>query len=342
MIRIQYFHTLLSLIALLWLPLSLDAGLLNPFSWFSGDSKSQVVNDYSRDNQSATKRLAKAEHYQAQGKEVRAQKIYKRIVKKYPKTKAAAVAALKRGTFLQNKGRYTEAFETYAIVIQYHPDSSDLEAVIQAQYTCAVNQMQTRTSSLLGMLASDRLNTEAIPLFQDFSNFYPYHKKTPQAYMQIAKIARDNNQQDVAIEALKKIINDFSGQPITEEAYFAMAHIYSEFVKGPEYDLESTREAIRYCEDFIALFPKSTDLGTIAALYERMVNTLAQNRLHLADYYYFNKRNTVAALIFYNEVIDIAPNSEASSEALKRIDSINKGLQPTTGTNFFKRLLFIQ
>ena len=121
-----------------------------------------------------------------------------------------------------------------------------------------------------------------------------------------------------------------------------MAHIYSEFIKGPEYDLESTREAIRYCEDFIALFPRSEHLGTIEALYKRMLNTLAQNRLHLADYYYFNKRDTVAALIFYNEVVSIAPNSDASIDAKKRIQAIDKGLKPTTGTNLIKRLLFIR
>ena len=77
-------------------------------------------------------------------------------------------------------------------------------------------------------------------------------------------------------------------------------------------------------------------------LYERMLNALATNRVLLADYYYFNKRDDVAAIIFYNEAITIAPNSKASVEAKERIDAIEKGIRPTTGRNFIKKLFFIQ
>ena len=93
---------------------------------------------------------------------------------------------------------------------------------------------------------------------------------------------------------------------------------------------------------FIALYPENTEIGTIEALYGRMLNALATNRVLLADYYYFNKRDNVAAIIFYNEAITIAPNSQAAIEAQERLDAIEMGIRPTTGRKFIKKLFFIK
>ena len=140
----------------------------------------------------------------------------------------------------------------------------------------------------------------------------------------------------------EKAYKFLSRKPIYCRSLFFNAHIYSEFIKGPEYDLESTREAIRYCEDFIALYPKHEDIHTVEVLHDRLINTLATNRVLLADYYYFNKRNNIAAIIFYNEAITIAPNSQAALEAQNRLDAIEMGVRPTTGQNFIKRLFLIR
>ena len=333
--------TLTFVTALVFTPFAVQAGL-NPLSWFSKDKSQQVYQAEETNNKSASKLILKAEKYEAKGNERLTQRIYKKLLNKYPKSKEASTVVLKRGLFLQEKQKYEAAFAAYSILIEYHPDSQDLAEVIENQFECAVSLMNDTSSKGLRLVKPNSLNSNAIPLFWDFTRFYPYNKKTPMAYLHIAQIARVINDHESAIEALEKLITNFSSNPLTEEAYFTMAHIYSEFIKGPEYDLESTREAIRYCEDFIALFPRSERLGTIEALYKRMLNTLAQNRLHLADYYYFNKRDTVAALIFYNEVVSIAPNSDASIDAKKRIQAIDKGLKPTTGTNLIKRLLFIR
>ena len=91
----------------------------------------------------------------------------------------------------------------------------------------------------------------------------------------------------------------------------------------------------------MALYPKHKEIGAIEALHQRMLNTLATNRILLADYYYFNKRNNVAAIIFYNEAITIAPNSHAAIQAQERLEAIQIGIRPATGRNFIKKLFFI-
>lgn len=316
---------------------------LNPLNWFlSKDGTSEVIkieNDNEKGTKQLVKKLAKSK---AKGNEKAQQKIYKKILRNHPRATIAKEAAYNRGVYLFNKAKWKDSFHAFSILKQYHPEFSQLDEVIELQFQCAENLMNQEKKQAFGFKSSATYNTESIPLFIAYAKLFPFNKNAPLALLYSAKVSQSDKEYEIAIVSLKKLINSYPSSEHTAEAYFLIAHIYSEFIKGPEYDLESTREAIRYCEDFIALYPKHEDIGTIEVLYERMLNALATNRVLLADYYYFNKRDNVAAIIFYNEAITLAPNSQAAIEAQERLDAIDMGIRPTTGGNFIKKLFFIK
>ena len=316
---------------------------LNPLKWFSNNvSSSKVIelnNNFEENTKGLVKKLTKLK---AKGNEKGTQRIYKKILANYPRAPIAKDAALNRGIHLLNKGKFEDAFKAFSILKQYHPDFAELDSVIELQFQCAENLMNQENKNIFGFNNSSSYNTKSIALFIKFKELYPYSKNAPLALLLAAKVAKHDEAYETAIYSLKDLINTYPESPYTAEAYFIIAHIYSEFIKGPEYDLESTREAIRYCEDFIALYPENKDIETIEILYERMLNALATNRVLLADYYYFNQRDNVAAIIFYNEAITTAPNSQAAIEARERLDAIEIGIRPTTGRNFIKKLFFIK
>ena len=316
---------------------------LNPLKWFSNNvSTSKIIelnSNYEKDSQRLVKKLTKLK---AEGNETGQQRIYKKILTNHPRASIAKEAAYNRGIYLFNKGKWENAFETFSILKEYHPDFAELDAVIELQFQCAENLMNQEIKNSFGFKKFSSYNTRSIPLFLKYKKLYPYNKNAPLALLHSAKVAKGDKEYEAAIYSLKDLINSYPESPYSAEAYFLIAHIYSEFIKGPEYDLESTREAIRYCEDFIALHPNHKEIGKIEALYEKMLNALAANRVLLADYYFFSKRDNVAAIIFYNEAITIAPNSQAAIEAQERLDAIETGIRPTTGRNFIKKLFFIK
>lgn len=316
---------------------------LNPLKWFSGKERTSEIIEFENDHEQDSERLVeKLTKLKAKGNEQAQQKIYKKILSKYPKASIAKEAAYNRGVYLFHKEKYQEAFKAFSTLKQFHPDSPQLDSAIQFQFQCAENLMNQTKKTILGFGNPATYNTESIPLFVAYSQLFPYNEKAPLALLYSAKVSQSDKEYDTAIFSLKGLINNYPDSAYTAEAYFLVAHIYSEFIKGPEYDLESTREAIRYCEDFIALYPQHEDIRAIEVLYERMLNSLATNRVLLADYYYFNRRDNVAAIIFYNEAITIAPNSQAAIEAQERLDAIEMGIRPTTGGNFIKKLFFIK
>ena len=333
---------LLILLSLTCLQSNVNASL-NPLKWLSTkNSTSEVIaveDSFEKDTERLVKKLAK---FKAIDNKKAEQKIYKKIILKHPRASIAKEAAYNRGIYLLNKEKWSDAFNAFSIIKRYHPDFSKLDSVIELQFQCAENLMHQVKKKTLGFKNHSTYNTESIALFISYASLYPYNEKAPLALLNSAKVSESDKEYDVAVVSLKNLINNYPDSEYTAEAYFMIAHIYSKFIKGPEYDLESTREAIRYCEDFLALYPKHEEIATIEILYERLLNSLATNRVLLADYYYFNKRDNIAAIIFYNEAITIAPNSQAAIEARERLEAIETGIRPTTGRNLIKKLFFIK
>ena len=319
----------------------LEAGL-NPLTWFGKEPDTDIIDLGDKSEEKAARWVQQAEQRAAAGSIDASQRIYKKILNQYPRISAAGPIAYQRGLYLFEKGKWIEAFEAFKIIKLFHPDLPQLDAVIDLHYKSAENAMNQHRRKTLGIFAPDPLNQAAAPLFIEYAQLYPFDAKAPEALLNAALIFRSSENLELAISTLKKLINNYPNSSVTAQAYFDIAHIYSEFIKGPAYDLESTREAIRYCEDFIALFPDHDQIGEVEALYAGLLNTLATNRVLLADYYYFNRRDTIAALIFYNEAITLAPKSQAANEAQVRLDAIEQGLRPTTGSNFIKKLFFIR
>lgn len=57
-----------------------------------------------------------------------------------------------------------------------------------------------------------------------------------------------------------------------------------------------------------------------------MQDTYARSRLVMGDFYYYYRNNNVAASIFYNETITIAPTSKAAEEARAQLKKIDEGI----------------
>ena len=323
------------------LELNASSGL-NPLEWFlskSGTSNTiQLNTDFEKKALGLEKKVIK---YKSIDNKKGLQRVYKKIILNHPKASIAKEAAYNRGLYLFNKGKWESAFKAFSILKENHPDFLHLDSVIELQFQCAKNLMEQDHKGIFNFKKTSKYNTKSIPLFLDYVRLYPYDKNAPLALLNAAKISQNDNELDTAIVSLRSLINHYPESSYAAEAYFLIAHIYSEFIKGPEYDLETTREAIRYCEDFIALYPKHKDIKTIEVLHSRLLNALATNRVLLADYYYFHRRDNIAAIIFYNEAITIAPQSQAAIEAKERLDAIEIGIRPATGQNFLKKLFFI-
>lgn len=322
----------------------LNAALpLNPLEWFAdSDQEPESITSATTAEQSAAQSLLEEGRRKFEnGRIGSANSTFKKIVKKYPTSPAAAEALYLRGRVFMTKGRWVKAFNFHQQVIDDHPTFSARAKVLSAQFECATALMEGARGRIFGVIPGFKQYNEAIDQFEQIVQNAPYGDYAPLALMNISFTAEKTDNGDIAIDALDRLINYYPQSMLAPDAYYNLALTYANLVKGEEYDQGSTRQAISYYEDFLVLFPESSSVGEVQANMRKMENLLAGSRLTLGDFYYYHRNNNTAALVFYNEAITIAPESDAAVEAQARIKDIEAGVRPATTSNFFKKILFV-
>lgn len=317
---------------------------LNPFNWFGwGDQEESLALDVANpaDEAAAKTLVTEGEVELEEGNTGRADRRFKKVIKRYSTTTAAGEARYLRAKILMTRGKWKKAFETLQEIVNQNPDFDQFNQVISAQFECATALMEGARGRILWIIPGFRQYDEAIRQFETMVKNAPYSDYAPLALMNIALVAEEKNDPDVAIDALDRLINYYPQSMLAPDAYFNMAETYSSLVKGPEYDQGATRQAISYYEDFLILFEDSNYVGSVEANLASMQNLLAESRLKLGDYYYYYRNNNTAALTFYNETITIAPESEAADEARDRIEDVESGVRPVSGARVVRSLLLI-
>ena len=316
---------------------------LNPLNWFRGsDKEPEAITAATTEEQTAAQALLEKGRTKFEnGRIGSADSTFKKIVKKYPTSPAAAEALYLRGRVFMTKGRWVKAFNFHQQVIDNHPTFPGHGKIISAQFECATALMEGARGKIFGVIPGFKQYNEAIDQFEQIVKNAPYGDYAPLALMNIAFTADKTNDGDIAIDALDRLINYYPQSMLAPDAYYNLAKTYANLVKGEEYDQGSTRQAISYYEDFLVLFPESSSVGEVEANMRKMENLLASSRLTLGDFYYYHRNNNTAALVFYNEAITIAPESDAAVEAQARIQDIEAGVRPATGGSFFKKILFV-
>jgi outer membrane protein assembly factor BamD len=316
---------------------------LNPFSWFGGGTQESLALNVatSADQATAADLVTEGKTALESGNIGRADRRFKKVIKRYSTTSAAGEARYLRAKILMTRGKWKKAFETLQEIVELNPNFEQFNQVISAQFDCATALMEGARGRILWIIPGFRQLSEAIRQFEAVVRNAPYSDYAPLALMNIALVAEQQEDPDIAIDALDRLINYYPQSMLAPDAYFNMAETYARLVKGPEYDQGATRQAISYYEDFLILFSESNFVGSVEANLASMQNLLAESRLKLGDFFYYYRSNNTAALTFYNETITIAPESEAADEARARIEDVESGVRPVSGAQIVRSLLFI-
>ena len=334
-------HTTATIFAI-WLLLATSLhAQFNPLEWFVGENEDLVeLNIASAVQESeATALLETAKAKVATGDTGTAERILKKIIKKYPKAVASGDARFLHSQILMGKGQWAKAFVNLQEIIFKHPNYQNFNRVISAQFDCATALMEGARDRILWIIPGFKQYGKAARQFEQIVRNAPYSDYAPLALMNIAIVSEREQRPEDAIDALDRLINYYPQSMLASDAYYNTAQIYSNLINGVAYDQGSTRQAISYYEDFLILFPQSSYLGEVESNLATMQDLLARSRLNLGDFFYDYRSNNTAALVFYNETITIAPESEAADEARARIADIEAGVQPITGAGILRKFL---
>ncbi len=166
---------------------------------------------------------------------------------------------------------------------------------------------------------------KAIKYLEKLEARYPYGRFAQQSQIEIAYCYYKDNERASAIAAADRFIKLHPGHPSVDYAYYLKGLVnfnedgglFARFSSQDmtERDPKGAREAFAAFRELVTRFPESKYAADSSARMKYLVNTLAQNEVHVARYY-MKRNGFVAAANRAQQVVLNYPQTPAVEEAV--------------------------
>jgi outer membrane protein assembly factor BamD len=250
-----------------------------------------------------------------------------RILRVWPLSDYAPHAQYLVGRCLEATGRDEAAFNAYQNLIEKYPKSSEYEEVLWRQYLIANRFLAGKWFKLWYYIPFFPSMDKTADMFSQIVKNGPYSDVAPHAQLRIGAAREMQKNYPDAVKAYETASDRYYNQPtIAADAIFREGVSYTKQAETAEYDQGTAGQAIATFTDFITLFPNDPRVPqaqrAIAALKIQQV----RGNLKIAQFYEMNKKWD-GAIIYYNEVLQLAPNSSYAALARKRIETLKPRVQ---------------
>lgn len=255
-------------------------------------------------------------------------KAYKTVYECYPQSKYASEALYKLGQIYMDRCQFEQAFCSFQKIIVEYPSYPKFNDVIAIQFEIASKLKRGDRPYYWGIIPGFRDYHASIEYYESIVTNAPYTNYAPMALMNISDLADSHGNPEDVIDALDRLVSNYRDSNLAPCAYVKLADTYACMVQGPDYDQGSTLRAINYYQDFLLLYPDNELVQEAECKLKNARDTHARSKLRMGDFYYKYRNNCLAAKIYYNETITVAPNSRAAEEAHSQLDCIAKCVLP--------------
>lgn len=287
----------------------IDGGVLSGLSGVEGRNALELMNN--------------ARRAEERGNLGSAIKTYNKVVKRYGTSIYTPEALYRTARLYLERKQYNKAFDAFQNIVTRYPNTPRFNEIIGEQYRIASALLDGARQNYWGWLPGFPDRAKGVLYFEFILLNAPYSDYAPLALMNIARGHQKLRNTYEAIDALDRLINTYPQSLLTADAYLQLAKTHSSLVDGPNYDQESTQEAITYFQDFMILFPGDPNVGAAEDGLDEMRTVLAQSKINIADFYFEKRDNYTAARVFYNEAITVYPDSEIAAHARQRLAEVD-------------------
>ena len=268
----------------------------------------------------ANEMFAQAEAAEKDGDRGRAIKIYKRLVKRYPRSDKAAEATFRAGKLTEQEGNLLKAAAIYRGLMEAYPQTAHFQEAIESQFRIGEVMLNGKKKKILGVPVGSRLE-EAIEIFAAIVRSAPYGRYTARAQFDIGRAREKQGSPDLAIDAYQSVVEKFPNDPMAVDAQYQIGYIWFAATRAGTYDPTAADHARVAFQDFLFRFPKSEKAAQARENLSMLEHRQTKGSLEIAKYY-DKAKNYRAAVLYYNEVIRQQPGSPESQIAKTRIEQL--------------------
>ncbi len=253
-----------------------------------------------------------------------------RVIRVWPLSDYAPGAQYLMGRCLEAMGRDEQAFNTYQVIIEKYPKSAEYEDVLWRQYQIANRFLGGEWFKLWGYIPYPPSMDQTAGMFDKVVQNGPFSDVAPHAQLGIGAAREKQKDYPEAVKAYEIAADRYHNQPvIASDALFLEGVSYQKQSQTAEYDQGTAAKAIAAFTDFITLYPDDKRVPKAQKAVVALKAEQVRGNYEIAQFYEKSKKWN-GALVYYNEVLQLDPNSTYAAQARERIQALKPRLETPT------------
>lgn len=254
-------------------------------------------------------------------------KAAKRVVKVWPLSDYAPQAQYLVGRCYEAKDNDEKAFAEYQKVVEKYPKSDNVKEVLQRQYEIASRYLDGQWFKLWGHIPTYKSMDRTAGMFEKIVKSGPYSEIAPQAQLRVGAAREKQKHYPEAVSAYERAADRYHDRPvIAADALYRAGVAYHKQARTAEYDQSAAGQAVATFTDFMTLYPDDARVPEAQKAIASLKIEQARGNYQTAQFYEKYKKPS-GALVYYNEVLLLDPNSQYATEARQRIEAIKQRMQ---------------
>lgn len=240
----------------------------------------------------------------------------------YPDSDLAPDAQYYAARAYEEEGKYLFAYQNYQKAIDNYPYTKRMEDIIRREYNIANIFENQETAKIMEIELSESMDRAAM-IYKQIVKNSPFSTYADKSLYKLGEVSRRMMKYEDAVDAYERLINDYPDSRLIPEAKYQLAYTRYEASLDPEYDQESTEEALREFNQI----SKTTPVPEIAEEAKRAMVELkekkAESTLKIAQFYDKNGKKA-SAILYYKDVVSKFSGTTAAEYATKRIEKLEE------------------
>ena len=242
-----------------------------------------------------------------------------RVLRVWPLSDYAPGAEYLIAQCLELRHRDEAAFNAYQTIMQKYPRSENYEDIAWKQYAIANRFLAGEWFRLWNIIPLYSSMDETAKLFDKIVNNGPYSDVAPHAQLRIGAAYEKGKEYDPAAKAYETAADRYNNLPlIAADALYREGVSYQKEAAKAEYDQSTAGKAIAVYTDFITFYPDDKRVAQAQQAIASLKLEQVRGNYMIAKYYEKTHR-PAGAVVYYNEVLQLDPNSPYASLARTRI-----------------------
>jgi outer membrane protein assembly factor BamD len=250
---------------------------------------------------------------------------YRTIVRRWPLSSTAGEAAFKMGLMQERMGDFWAAYKAYQEVVKKYAGSQYFDLAIERQYNIGNLYLAGEPQRIwkIPLLPSMEKTVE---IFEAVIKNAPYGKYAPAAQFKIGLARERQKKWSDAIAAYNKLLDRYPKSDYADDAQYQIGYAWYQASSQPEYDQSAAEKSIEAFQDFAVRYPNSEKLAQALEYVKELNGRRLAGTLNVARFYE-SQKNFKAAIIYYNEVLQFAPDSPEAAEARQKIEVLRTRME---------------